>query len=186
MMDTKITQHTAIKKSPAFWVFCALFILGTVTFLLGLTSHHPQKAWQAYLINFLLWSAIAQGGLLFSAVMHITKARWSGPLSGLSESFASFFPISFVLFLILFIGKSHIFPWIHEDLHGKEVWLNIPFLFARDGMGLLVMYLLGFGFLYYALQLKLGNHEPDGKIRQAVFRLWQQKQLSSEKIRERM
>ncbi len=186
MMDTKVTQHTAVKKSPAFWVFSALFILGAMTFLWGLTSHHPQKAWQAYLINFLLWSAIAQGGLLFSAVMHITKARWSGPLSGLSESFASFFPISFVLFLILFMGKSHIFPWIHEDLHGKEVWLNIPFLFARDGIGLLVMYLLGFGFLYYALQLKLGNHEPDGKIRQAVFRLWQQKQLSPEKIRQRM
>jgi len=185
-MDTNITQHTAVKKSPAFWVFCALFILGTVSFLWGLTSHHPQKAWQAYLINFLLWSAIAQGGLLFSTVMHITKARWSGPLSGLSESFASFFPVSFVLFLILFIGKSHIFPWIHEDLHGKEVWLNIPFLFARDGIGLLVMYLLGFGFLYYALQLKLGNHEPAGKIRQAVFKHWQQKQLPPEKIRQRM
>jgi len=186
MMDTKIAQQTVVKKSPAFWVFCALSILGTMAFLWGLTSHHPQKAWQAYLINFLLWSAIAQGGLLFSAVMHITKARWSGPLSGLSESFASFFPISFVLFLILFIGKSHLFPWIHEDLHGKEVWLNIPFLFARDGIGLLVMYLLGFGFLYYALQLKLGKHEPDGKIRQAIFRRWQQKQLPAEKIHQRM
>jgi hypothetical protein len=50
------------------------------------------------LINFLLWSAIAQGAVLFSAVMHMTKARWSGPLSALSESFAAFFPLSFVLF----------------------------------------------------------------------------------------
>ncbi|MFC1878176.1 hypothetical protein ACFL2E_13055, partial [Thermodesulfobacteriota bacterium] len=90
MKEANITQHNAVKKSPAFWVFAALFILGAVAFLWGLTSHHPQKAWQAYLINFLLWSAIAQGALLFSAVMHMTKARWSGPLSGLSESFASF------------------------------------------------------------------------------------------------
>jgi len=186
MMTANITRHIATRKTPVFWVFSALFVLGAVIFLWELAGHHPERAWQAYLINFLLWSAIAQGALLFSAVMHMTKARWSGPLSGLSESFASFFPISFVLFLILFIGKNHIFPWIHEDLHGKEVWLNIPFLFARDGIGLLVLYLLGFGFLYYALQLKLGNHEPEGKFRQAIFRLWQQKQLSSEKIRQKM
>jgi hypothetical protein len=186
MMEANITQHIATRKTPAFRIFSALFILGAVTFLWGLAGHHPERAWQAYLINFLLWSAIAQGALLFSAVMHMTKARWSGPLSGLSESFASFFPISFVLFLILLMGKNHLFPWLHEDLHGKEVWLNIPFLFARDSIGLLILYLLGFGFVFHALQLKLGNHEPDGKFRQAVFRLWQQKQLSSEKIRQRM
>ncbi|MBW1865420.1 MAG: hypothetical protein JRI64_07300, partial [Deltaproteobacteria bacterium] len=122
MMEANITQHIATRKTPAFRIFSALFILGAVTFLWGLAGHHPERAWQAYLINFLLWSAIAQGALLFSAVMHMTKARWSGPLSGLSESFASFFPISFVLFLILLMGKNHLFPWLHEDLHGKEVW----------------------------------------------------------------
>ena len=186
MMETDKTKHSTFKKNPAFWVFTTLVIVGAAAFLWGLNSHHPQNAWQAYLINFLLWSAIAQGGLLFSAVMHITKARWSGPLSGLSESFASFFPISFVLFLILFVGKSHLFPWLHEDLHGKEVWLNIPFLFARDGLGLLVMYLFGFAFLYYALQEKIGNQAPDGKIRQAVFNRWQKKQRSAENIRQKM
>jgi hypothetical protein len=186
MMESNSSQHNAVKKIPVFWVFAALILLGGVAFLWGLTSHHPGRAWQAYLINFLLWSAIAQGALLFSAVMHMTKARWSGPLSGLSESFASFFPISFVLFLILFMGKNHLFPWIHEDLHGKEVWLNIPFLFARDGMGLLIMYILGFGFLFYALQLKLGNHTPKGTLREIVFRRWQKKQLSPEKIRQKM
>ena len=185
-MDTNTTPQVAEKKSPAVWVFTTLVVLGAVAFLSGLFSHHPEKAWQAYLINFLLWSAIAQGALLFSAVMHMTNARWSGPLSGLSESFASFFPLSFVLFLILFIGKNHIFPWIHEDLHGKEVWLNVPFLFARDGIGLLVLYLIGFGYLSHALQLKLGSHEPEGKIRQAIFRVWQQKQLPADEIRRKM
>ena len=186
MMEADITQHIAAKKTPAFWVFIALFIVGAAIFLWELAGHHPERAWQAYLINFLLWSAISQGALLFSAVMHMTKARWSGPLSGLSESFVSFFPISFVLFLILLMGKNHLFPWLHEDLHGKEVWLNIPFLFARDGMGLLILYLLGFGFVFHALQLKLGNHAPKGNFRLLVFRLWQKKHLPPEKIRHKM
>ena len=141
-MTENDTKTMRIKKSRAFWAFLILVAIGVAAFWVGLTSQHPERAWQAYLINFLLWSAIAQGAVLFSAVMHITNARWSGPLSGLSESFAAFFPISYVLFLVLFLGKAHIFPWLHEDLHGKEVWLNIPFLFTRDCIGLLILYIL--------------------------------------------
>ena len=76
MMDTNTTPHVADKRSPAVWVFATFVVLGAVAFLVGMFSHHPEKAWQAYLINFLLWSAIAQGALLFSAVMHMTNSRW--------------------------------------------------------------------------------------------------------------
>jgi len=185
-INTKSSPARSTWNTPVFWVFAMLFGLGLLTFIWGLSSHHPEKTWQTYLINFLLWSAIAQGGLLFSAVMHMTKARWSGPLAGLSESFAAFFPISFILFLILFTGKAHIFPWLHEDLHGKEVWLNIPFLFARDGIGLLTLYILGFGYLFYALQLKLKDQGSGGRLRQLIFTYQQRKQLSSENLRWKM
>lgn len=185
-MNTNGALEKSTRNTPVFWVFAALFALGAITFIWGLLGHHPEKAWQTYLINFLLWSAIAQGGVLFSAVMHMTKARWSGPLAGLSESFAAFFPLSFILFLILFIGKTHVFPWLHEDLHGKEIWLNIPFLFTRDGIGLLILYSLGFGYLFYALQLKLSNQGPGGRLRQIIFNHQQRKQLSPEQLREKM
>ncbi len=157
-----------------------------VTFIFGLTSQHPERAWQAYLINFLLWSAIAQGAVLFSAVMHMTNARWSGPLSGLSESFTAFFPLSFILFLLLFIGRTHIFPWLHEDLHGKEVWLNIPFLFWRDFFGLLILYLLGFAYLFNALQLKYDPNQPMGEIRKYIYNAWKQNHPNPERIKSRM
>jgi len=105
------TKTMVINKSKTPWVFFILVAIGVAAFIFGLTSQHPERAWQAYLINFLLWSAIAQGAVLFSAVMHMTNARWTGPLSGLSESFTAFFPISYILFLILFLGRAHIFPW---------------------------------------------------------------------------
>lgn len=134
--------------------------VGVVSFLYVLQGDHPEKAWQTYLINFLFWSAISQGAVLFSAVMHITKARWAGLLSGLAESFAAFFPLSFILFLILFLGKSHVFPWLAEELHGtKRVWLNLPFLFSRDFIGLLFLYAVGLTYLYYSLRLRFMN--PD-------------------------
>ena len=181
--DTKTKQ---INQTKAYWVFLILVAIGVATFILGLTSGHPQRAWQAYLINFLLWSAIAQGAVLFSAVMHMTKARWSGPISGLSESFTAFFPLSFILFLLLFLGRSHIFPWLHEDLHGKEVWLNIPFLFWRDFFGLLILYLLGFAYLFNALQLKFDPNRPSGEIRKYIYNAWKQNHQNPERIKSRM
>jgi hypothetical protein len=175
-----------INRSKTPWVFFVLVAIGVATFIFGLTSQHPERAWQAYLINFLLWSAIAQGAVLFSAVMHMTNARWSGPLAGLSESFAAFFPISYILFLVLFLGRVHIFPWLHEDLHGKEVWLNIPFLFTRDCIGLLVLYILGFGYLFNALQLKIDPSQPRSKWRQSIVEAWQRNHRRPEDIKRRM
>ena len=185
-MTNDNTKTMVIEKSKTSWVFLIFVAIGVVTFIFGLTSEHPERAWQAYLINFLLWSAIAQGAVLFSAVMHMTNARWSGPLSGLSESFTAFFPLSFILFLLLFIGRTHIFPWLQEDLHGKEVWLNIPFLFWRDFFGLLILYLLGFAYLFNALQLKYDPNQPMGEIRKYIYNAWKQNHLKPERIKSRM
>ena len=185
-MSQNDNKSTKAETSGLPWFFIVLVIIGLATFVYGLYGQHPQKAWQAYLINFLLWSAIAQGAVLFSAVMHMTNARWSGPLSGLAESFAAFFPLSFILFLVLFLGRTHIFPWLHEDLHGKEVWLNIPFLFTRDGIGLVILYILGFGYLFNAMQLKFDPRQPRGKFRQSIYRAWRSNHRNPERIKRRM
>jgi hypothetical protein len=147
-------------------IFPAFVVIGLVTFLAQVLGQHPERAWQAYLINFLLWSAIAQGGLLFSVVLHITKAKWGRPLQGLAESFAAFFPVSFALFLFLFLGKARIFPWLHGDLYGKGWWLSIPFLFSRDTAGLLILYGLGFAYLSSALRWKRNQAATAEKLKE--------------------
>jgi len=185
-MSSTHHQKGPFQKRSAFLICLALLVIGFGTFVFGLMGGHPERAWQAYLINFLLWSAIAQGGLLFSVVMHTTKARWSGPLSNLAESFVAFFPISFILFLILIFGKNHIFPWIHQDLHGKEIWLNVPFLFTRDIVGLLVLYGLGFAYLFNALRLKLDRSVSHGLIRKYLYRRWDRSLSDVGRCRDRM
>ena len=185
-MASNARNTTIAQKSPIGWLFALLIIIGLAAFIYGIVGDHPEKAWQAYLLNFLLWSAIAQGAVLFSAVMHMTRARWSGPLSALSESFAAFFPLSFVLFLILFLGRNHIFPWLHEDLHGKEVWLNIPFLFTRDCIGLLVLYAIGFAYLYNALQLRSEGNQARGKFGQFISKGWHRNNRSTTQVKKKM
>jgi hypothetical protein len=175
-----------LMKKPLSLIMGVFVAAGLVTFVAGLFGQHPERAWQAYLINFLLWSAVAQGGLLFSAVMHTTKARWSGQLSRISESFAAFFPVSFLLFLVLLFGRDQLFPWLHQDLHGKEAWLNIPFLFSRNIFALIVLYGLGFAYLYYVLGARLHQAPPQGKIRKILHRWWTKQEWSETRCRQRL
>ncbi len=106
---------------------------------------------------------------MFSIVMHLVGAKWSQPMQRLAESFAAFFPLSFVLFIFLFLGREYLFPWLHHE-HGKEVWLNLPFLFSRDLIGLLLLYGLGLAYLYYALRIKLNAGQTQGKLRSFLLR----------------
>jgi hypothetical protein len=189
MMDPRpdpIPEPAPAPKASLVSVGALLAAVGLAAFVAGLLGNHPQRAWQAYLVNFLLWSAIAQGAVLFAAVTHVTKARWSGPLEGLSGAFTGFFPLSFLLFIVLFLGRSHLFPWLHEDLHGKEVWLNIPFLFTRDAAGLLILYGLGFGFLHQALKLKLDSRQTGSGLRRVVAPAAGGDNHETERIRGRM
>ena len=165
---TKANPARKISK-PVLGFFVLLVLVGVVTFFVQLAGKHPEKAWQAYHINFLLWSAVAQGGLLFSIVMHLVGARWSQPMQRLAESFAAFFPLSFVLFILLFLGREYLFPWLHLE-HGKDFWLSLPFLFSRDLVGLLLLYGLGLAYLYYVLRIELEPGETQGKLRDFLLR----------------
>jgi hypothetical protein len=185
-MTSNSGNKAIIKNKSVLVIFSLFVIIGLGGFIFQLAGKYPERAWQAYLINFLLWSAVAQGGLLFSMVTHITKARWSKPLQSIAESFAAFFPISFGLFLVLFLGKDHIFPWLGQDLHGKEVWLNLPFLFWRDFFGLLILYGLGFAYLYYALRLRMAHGEPHSVMHRFLHHWWSRSTHDLDRCRAKM
>ncbi|MFO7715598.1 hypothetical protein [Desulfosarcina sp.] len=171
---------------PLMKIFFGLTAVGFLIFITVALAGDPARAWQAYLLNFLFFSAIAQGAVLFSALMHTVKARWSGPLADVAESFAAFFPISLLLFVILFIGQEHVFPWLYEDLHGKEVWLNLPFLFGRDFAGLCLLYGIGLAFLYHRLYFTLKARGASGPFGRWLLAHWVQHPPDEERAAGRM
>ena len=171
---------------PLMKIFYGLTAAGFLIFITVALVGNPARAWQAYLLNFLFFSAIAQGAVLFSALMHTVKARWSGPLTDVAESFTAFFPVSLVLFVILFLGQQHIFPWLHEDLHGKEVWLNVPFMFGRDLFGLCLLYGLGLAFLYHRLYFTLKARGASGPFGRRLLARWDQHPPDEKRLASRM
>lgn len=116
--------------------------------------------WEAYLVNFLFWASLAQGGVIFSAALDLSNAQWGRPYIRLSRAFAGFLPVSVVLFAILLLGRTHIFPWIAHPIPAKAAYLNVPFLTARGIIGLAILAVLSFVFLRHTnLLSKEKSHE---------------------------
>ncbi len=131
------------------WVLAGL---GLTTFLIGVAGENAQRAWQAYLVNWLFWSGLALSGLTFSAILRVTKAEWAGPLQPLAEALAAFLPISFFLLLCLFLGSEQLFSWIQHPVPAKQAWLNQPFLVLRSLFGAVLLYGCGFALLWASLR----------------------------------
>src|SRR5580693_1307992 len=149
-------EHTAIKPTPVESVAgatmqivaVAMIVVGAIAFVLALMRGGAAIAWQAYLVNLLFFLGVAQGALVASAAFYLTQAKWGGSTPyRLGEAFAPFLWIGFFLFFGLYFGRSLIFPWVTHPIAQKAAWLNVPFLFARDGIGLGVMAAASFAFI---------------------------------------
>ncbi|HJU12773.1 MAG TPA: hypothetical protein VJ728_17960 [Candidatus Binataceae bacterium] len=127
-------------------VVCVL--IGAAGFAVTAAGVSPLRAWESFLVNLLFWTGIAQGGVAMSAALYLCEARWGGKgLYRLAEAAAGFLPIGFLLFWVLLAGRYFLFSWIQHPIPAKQPYLNVPFLFGRDGGGLLVMWLLSWIFI---------------------------------------
>ncbi len=142
--------HEPIQLSLGSWTTLAVVLVavGAVGFFLALWQGMAARAWQAYLVNLLFWMSIAQGGVVVSTAFYLSQGRWAGPAQyRLAEMFAGFIPLGFLLFWGMWAGRAAIFPWVLHPDPQKTMWLNAPFLFARDGAGLLLLTLLSLWFV---------------------------------------
>jgi hypothetical protein len=145
--------NRAVNWRPVKIVSAVLILIGAAAFAGGLGGPDPERIWQAYLVNFVFWLGLASGSLLLSAVLVTANARWGRPLKRLAEAPAAFLPVGFVLFWGLYFGRDHIFLWLQEPLvEPKAQYLDIGFLFARDGAALFILAALAVAMLYYSVR----------------------------------
>lgn len=161
-MDQQIREEILAKRSRipvlGIYIFLAIAVIGFGTFLLKILGSDPTGAWQAFLVNFLFWTGIAQAGIVFSCILRITNARWARPLLRVSEGLGSFIPISFILLLVVFAGRDYLLPYATEHFHHpKDVWLNMQFVFGRNVIGFIILIIVSLFYLYYSLRQDLGG-----------------------------
>ena len=141
----------------------ALFVVGLLSFVLRLTQD-AHSAWISYITNWMFFSSIAMGSVMFAVATWIVKAKWNWSVRRVSQAAAAFLPLAFVLMLpMLFLGDSY-FPWIEmmatdPVVQKKAAYLNMPFLITRNVVGLAVLFGLGCYFVYLAVRPDMGLTE---------------------------
>jgi hypothetical protein len=120
-----------------------LVIIGILGFITGFATGNAQRVWLGWLVSWLFFMCIAQGGVVASAAFYLVQGRWAGSLHyKVAQSFWLFLPLGLVLFAGVAIGRDYIFPWIAHPAEGKEFWLNAPFLLARDWISVAILTLM--------------------------------------------
>ncbi|HEX4575056.1 MAG TPA: hypothetical protein VH158_07985 [Gemmatimonadales bacterium] len=120
-------------RSFAVWgALCAA--LGGAAFLWTLATGAAPRAWQSWHVNFLFWTGLAQGLVVFAATQKLAKGHWSGLVIRFAEAGAAFLAVSLVLYGGLFLGRFAIFTWLHEPRPDVGVWLTTKFFFVRNGL----------------------------------------------------
>ncbi|HLB36516.1 MAG TPA: NrfD/PsrC family molybdoenzyme membrane anchor subunit [Gemmatimonadales bacterium] len=129
-----------------------LAVLGAVSFLIFALGSDPGRAWRIYHVNFLFFTGLAQGAVVFVAAYRITKGWWAGPIVRFAEAMSAFLPVALVLFLVLFLGRHHLFPWIEHPTPVRGPWLTTGFVFWRDLLSLVVLFGVTLTYVYHDLR----------------------------------
>jgi hypothetical protein len=112
-------------------VWIVLSALGALAFLLGVNSADAQRIWSVYLANLVFWSGLSVTGPAIAGMMQLTEARWSPSVRRIALTTAGFLPAAFVLLLVLFAGRTSLYPWVTHPIPVKAPWLNTPFFWLR-------------------------------------------------------
>ena len=143
--------------------------VGAVAFLFDVGVGDGTRAWTALLVNFLFFAGLAQAGVVLSAVMQATSARWGRSLKRLAEATAAFLPAAFVLLLVLFLGIATWAPWVREPVEAKTAWLNIPFFVTRQTLTFLLLSGLSLAYVYRSLRPDIGMLDESGEQKATGF-----------------
>jgi hypothetical protein len=133
-------QPIQLNWAPLSTLGIVLALIGVVGLVVALLLGRSQRVWEVWLVNFLFFNGVAQGGIVCSAAFYLTQARWAGSTHyRMAEAFSLYLVVGFILFWGVYIGRLSIFPWILHPSAKQQLWLNVPFLFIRDGVSLLIM-----------------------------------------------
>ena len=132
--------------------------IGVLAFVIGLFVA-PDRAWRAFHVSWLFFTALSSAGVVFVAVQRITTARWSRPIIRLMEGYVAFLPVALVfLLLTIFVGKGYVFPWTHElpPVPEKVTWYNGTFVTARVLLAFIIITVLSLWYIYTSVRLDVG------------------------------
>ena len=96
MHDIHVPEHIEARYLPkkgALLLPLGLIAVGAISFF-ALLASDPNRAWQSYVSNWLFFTSVAMGAVIFAVATTIVKARWNWSVRRLSVAFAAFLLVS--------------------------------------------------------------------------------------------
>ena len=176
--DRLVARSVTGRYAAFLGIGAGLTLLGAILLLRSMTPEGSARAWHLFHVNWVYFTGLMFGSVAVAAVAKITNAKWSGVMLRFAEAAIAFLPVSLVgLVLIFTVGYEPIYGRMHAELegmqHAKAVWLSHHFMFARMGLGVL---LLGWvGWLLVRADMLPDVHAARGSVtggRRALFEKW--------------
>ncbi len=114
----------------AAWI--VLIAAGLAGWLVTMRLGEPARAWRALLVNFLFFTPLAGGLVVWSAVLQVSHGSWQGRLERLTRLGFAFAPVSVVVLAVLWVFSAQWAPWRAGSQFVQGAWLSPGFLFGRD------------------------------------------------------
>ena len=148
LRERLIQRAVAARYDLFLGVGAGLAILGLILFVQSLAGGTADRAWQLFHVNWIYFTGLAAGSVAFAAVQKITNAKWSGLIIRFAEAGVAFLPVSLIGLVLIFTAGYHSIygpmeAALHALQHSKAVWLSHDFMFARLGLGLLALSIVG-------------------------------------------
>lgn len=149
------------RNKGASVLFGLMFVVGLAAFIIRV-GQDSTAAWASYVSNWLFFSSIAMGAVMFAGATTIVKAKWNWSLRRVSVAFAAFLPVAFVLLIPMLFLRENYFPWIEQMAYDpivqeKAAYLNIPFFMTRTLIGVAVLFSVACYFAYLTVRPDMGR-----------------------------
>jgi hypothetical protein len=100
--------RVAIRVYP--WLGVASAALGLAAITVGLLLD-PVRTWSNVLIDGFVVLSIPLGGLVFTAVHHLSGASWSAGMRRVAEAMMAVLPMAALIMLGVFLGRGSLYAW---------------------------------------------------------------------------
>ena len=134
-------------------IWGVFFLGGLIGWLTFLGGYQADRAWRAFLVNFLFFTPMAGGLVVWSAILAVCNARWAGGDERIPLLGAAFAPASLGTLAALWAGSSQWAPWFGKTFH-QGPWLANDLLFGRDLFTLAIFWALA---IWYLIQRRRGG-----------------------------
>jgi len=133
------------KAWQGLWIL--LFAAGVAAAVAQAVMSGPTPVLRALLVNFVFFTPLAAALVVWPATVMLSRGGWMGSVKQDGLAGIVMAPLSLAAFAVLWLGRAHWAAWLHEPNLPNRAWLDEPFLFARDGLALVVWWAVALGFV---------------------------------------